>query len=59
VWGGGSPSLLGGGVWGEGHAPSPEFFFSDLELKMASFGAFCMGGILKNAAISVSMALAC
>ena len=28
----------GGGVWGGGCAPSPEFFF-DLDIKMVSFGA--------------------
>jgi len=35
----GCPLPTRGGLWGGGYAPSPEFF-SILELKMSSFGAF-------------------
>jgi len=39
VWGGGVPLPTGGGVWGEGCAPSPEKFLN-FYIKMVSSGAF-------------------
>ena len=39
MWGGGVPLPTGGGVWGEGCAPSPENVLI-LALRMVGFGAF-------------------